>query len=149
MKAEKPGPRSQKEVSAGGVVRRGGELLLVKVKNLKGDIVWTFPKGHLEEGETPEQAALREVMEETGWRCETERPYLKVRYFFQREGRLVHKTVHWFLMRPLGLEGACDPDEILECRWTPQREAEALLSYDSDRKIMAGLKREDRNAGAR
>ena len=58
-----------KEFSAGGLVRRGGKVLMVKVCNLKGEEVWTFPKGHVEKGETPMEAALREVEEETGWRC--------------------------------------------------------------------------------
>src|SRR5262245_15163023 len=66
----KPAKKSVQEVSAGGIVQRDGELLLVKVKNLKGQVVWTFPKGHIEKGETLEQTAEREVLEETGWRCQ-------------------------------------------------------------------------------
>lgn len=129
-------------MSAGGIVRRGGELLLVKVENLQGHVVWTFPKGHLEGDETPEQAALREVEEETGWRCRVAGKLLDVKYKFKREGRLVDKTVHWFLMEPVEKTGLEDPDEILDSRWMPEAEAAALVVYDSDKKILSSLKKE-------
>jgi diadenosine hexaphosphate hydrolase (ATP-forming) len=129
------------EVSAGGIVLRDGELLLVQVKNLEGRVVWTFPKGHLEAGETLAQAAVREVEEETGWACRPSETFLKVRYFFRRNGRLVRKTVHWFLMEPLAQTGEADPDEILECAWVPFREAADRVVYDSDKKILAALEK--------
>lgn len=138
MKAKEGG--TAREVSAGGIVRRDGEILLVKVNNLKGEVVWTFPKGHLEPGETAEQAALREVEEETGWHCRIDRPFGDVRYFFHRSGRLVNKTVHWFLMDPVEKSGESDPKEILECGWFPSSEAEKFLIYKSDKELMARLK---------
>ena len=73
------------------------KLLMVKVKNLKGQIVWTFPKGHIEKGESVEDAALREVTEETGWKCRILRVdgsyFEKVQYFFKRKSTLVKKEV--------------------------------------------------------
>lgn len=57
------------EYSAGGLIVRKTKILMVQVRNLEGHIVWTFPKGHIEKGETEEQTALREVYEETGWKC--------------------------------------------------------------------------------
>jgi len=60
---------TKKEFSAGGVIIEDGKTLLIRMRNLKGELVWTFPKGHVEAGETPELAALREVTEETGCRC--------------------------------------------------------------------------------
>src|SRR3989339_253521 len=59
-----------KEISAGGVILVDRKILLVKVKNLSGKIVWTFPKGHIEKGETITATAKREVLEETGYKCE-------------------------------------------------------------------------------
>jgi 8-oxo-dGTP pyrophosphatase MutT (NUDIX family) len=130
-----------REFSAGGVVRRGNDLLLVKVENLEGRVVWTFPKGHLEKGETSEQAAVREVEEETGWRCAVTKPFGSVRYFFYRNKQPVNKVVRWFLMEPLVKTGKPDPEEILDCRWTPAPAAAELLVYKSDREVLGRLKR--------
>jgi 8-oxo-dGTP pyrophosphatase MutT (NUDIX family) len=133
------------ETSAGGVVLREGETLLVKVRNLQGKIVWTFPKGHLEAGETSEQAAVREVREETGWACRVTRELMTVRYGFEHAGRSVKKTVHWFVMAPVAREGEPDPGEILDARWCDFAAAADLVVYDSDKKILTGLKK--RTAG--
>lgn len=139
--ASKPKPATVKEVSAGGVVLRDGAILIVKVENLQGRVVWTFPKGHLEKGETAEQAALREVREETGWQCRLKKRIGKAQYRFQHEGRRVFKTVHWFSMDPVAREGEPDPVEILDARWCSLADAEDLLVYDSDKAIMAKLKK--------
>ena len=56
---------------------------MVKVENLEGDELWTFPKGHIEKGEKAPQAALREVEEETGYRCEIVKPFERVQYYVQ------------------------------------------------------------------
>ena len=129
------------EFSAGGVVQEEKRLLLVKVKNLEGKIAWTFPKGHLEEGETAEEAALREVEEETGYQCEILEPFDKVEYFFKREGQLIKKHVTWFLMKPLKKTGMHDPEEIIETCWATLPEAEDLASYKSDKQILGKLKK--------
>jgi 8-oxo-dGTP pyrophosphatase MutT (NUDIX family) len=128
-----------KEISAGGVVAGPEGLLLIKVENLQGAVLWTFPKGHLEAGETAEQAALREVVEETGWRCRVTKPFLEVQYSFRHSGRRVDKTVHWFLMEPIEKVGVSDPDEIIDCRWFPVAEARDLLVYKSDLDLMEKL----------
>ncbi len=136
--------KSVQEVSAGGIVLREGELLVVKVENLKGQVVWTFPKGHIEKGETLEQTAVREVEEETGWRCRVTKPLMKVQYFFKHDGVLVRKIVHWYLMDALEKTGKSDPKEILDSRFMPWDEAKDLLVYDSDKKIMAKLKPDEK-----
>jgi len=127
------------ETSAGGVVTGPQGLLLVNVRNLAGQVVWTFPKGHLEKGESAEEAALREVEEETGWRCTLKDPLITVRYRFLRDAGPVSKVVHWFRMDPLKKTGTFDPEEILECRWFSLIEATSLLVYKSDLKILKAL----------
>src|SRR5476649_1895831 len=118
-KPQKP----QFEFSAGGVVQDGANLLMVLVENLEGQRVWTFPKGHIEKGEKAPEAALREVEEETGYRCEIVKPFERVQYYFRREDQLTKKTVTWFLMKPLKKTGTHDPVEILETEWVSLAEA--------------------------
>lgn len=131
--------RVTEEVSAGGVVVDDqGRVLLVRTRNLKGEPVWTLPKGLMESGEDPETAALREVQEETGYRCAVLKPLPPSQYWFRREGHLVKKTVHWFLMRPLEQVGEHDW-EIEEVAWVPLAEAVERLTYPSDRKLVQEL----------
>ncbi len=124
------------EYSAGGVVTREGKVLLVRVENLKGEKVWTFPKGHLDPGETPKGAALREVHEETGFECEVISPLTLVRYMFMREGRLVRKRVRWYWMRPGRRSGSPDAKEVHEVRWFTPGEAVAVLKYVGDKRLL-------------
>jgi 8-oxo-dGTP pyrophosphatase MutT (NUDIX family) len=137
-----PDAKARFEFSAGGVVQEEDKLLLVKVENLEGQIAWTFPKGHIEKGEKAPEAALREVEEETGYRCEIVKPFDKVQYWFKREGNLVKKTVTWYLMTPLKKTGTHDPEEILETRWVTMAEADKLAKYKSDKQILAKLKKQ-------
>ena len=124
-----------RERSAGGILLDGERVLLIKTKNLKGEEVWTFPKGLIEPGETPERTALREVLEETGFEAEIVRPLGEVTYWFVRDGKRVKKTVHWFLMRPL--RRVKDPDwEVEAVEWVPLGEAEKRLRYKSDRELL-------------
>lgn len=131
------------ERAAGGVVGRDGEVLLVRVENLKGEKVWTFPKGHLEKGETALKAALREVEEETGWRCRSVGALTKIFYWYVREGRKIYKRVDWYRMEPVEKTGTPDADEILTAKWVDEGRAEALLSYPNDKKLLALYKRKE------
>lgn len=133
-----------KELSAGGVVAREGKLLLVKVCNLKGEEVWTFPKGHLDKGETALEAALREVEEETGWKCRSLGPLTTVGYKFTRQGRLVDKKVKWFRMAPVEKTGKPDETEIMKAEWVAAAACRKRLKYPSDLKILALVAREAR-----
>ena len=126
-----------KERAAGGVVGRGGKVLLVQVRNLEGRIVWTFPKGHLEKGETWLAAALREVEEETGWKCRKLGALPAVRYRFERKGRAVSKTVRWYRMEPVARTGKPDADEIRKTKWVAAGKAAKNLSYESDLRLFA------------
>jgi ADP-ribose pyrophosphatase YjhB (NUDIX family) len=123
------------EFSAGGVVLKDGTVLLIRARDLKGRPVWTFPKGKLNEGEKSQQAALREVAEETGWRCRIEAELPKSQYWFQRAGRRVKKTVRWFRMIPLEQIGQPD-QEVDEVAWLPLADAPARLTYEADRKLL-------------
>jgi 8-oxo-dGTP pyrophosphatase MutT (NUDIX family) len=128
-----------REFSAGGVVVDDrGRVLLIRARDLRGRAVWTLPKGAPAPGESTRDAALREVQEETGYRCEVVRELPAVTYWFQREGRRVKKTVRWFLMRPLERVGEHDR-EVEEVAWVDAREARGRLAYDSDRKLLAAL----------
>jgi 8-oxo-dGTP diphosphatase len=98
---------------------------------------WTFPKGKLKEGESPEDAALREVEEESGWRCELAHELEPTRYK-DANGRA--KVVHWWEMiaRQRGPWQA--NDEVDEIAWMPLAEVDSFLTYESDRKLAAAVR---------
>lgn len=133
-----PGPMARSDLSngdgaqvraAGGVVVRtsGGTRRVAVIHRPKyGD--WSLPKGKLEVGEDFERAALREVEEETGIRCELGAELTSVAYR-DRKGR--SKLVRYWLMRPLGGDFAPN-DEVDELRWLDESEAASLLSYEHD-----------------
>ena len=129
--------KEKNEYAAGGVVGRGGKILLVQVRNLEGRIVWTLPKGHLEKKETWLAAALREVQEETGWKCRSRGVLSNVTYRFEREGKPVFKRVRWYRMAPLKKTGKPDADEIRRVKWVEARLAARSLSYPSDGRVLA------------
>ena len=124
------------EYSAGGVVLDGtGRVLLIRARDLRNRPVWTLPKGTLTRGETSTDAALREVREETGYRCEVVRELEVVTYWFQRDGQRIKKTVRWFLMRPVEKVGEHD-HEVDEVLWADRDDALGRLRYDSDRRLV-------------
>jgi len=108
------------------------EVLLVH-RPRYGD--WSFPKGKLEPGETDEQAALREVEEETSLRCELGAELPSTSY---RDSKLRQKTVRYWALGPV--DGSAAPkNEVDEVRWLPLPEAERLLSYDRDVRVLHAL----------
>jgi 8-oxo-dGTP diphosphatase len=122
--------------AAGGLVVReganGGEILIVH-RPAYGD--WSFPKGKLEPGEREEQAAIREVEEETGLRCRLDRELATTRY---RDARGRPKTVRYWSMTPVGGELAA-ANEIDDARFVPVAEAAELLTYERDRVLLGHL----------
>jgi diadenosine hexaphosphate hydrolase (ATP-forming) len=131
-------PAAQKDFSTGGVVwdLSQKKVLLILVENLSGAHVWTFPKGHPEPGESDTEAALREVREETGWRCEVTKTITDVHYFYTHNKVTYDKTVRWFLMKPVEKVGEFDPEEVIEVRWASPIEATKLISYGSDKDLL-------------
>lgn len=130
-------PERDQERSAGGVIFENGRVLLILMGDLKGGKAWTFPKGHLEAGETDEAAAVREVLEETGFECTITGELPEARYAFVRNGRPVDKIVRWYLMKRLGGNGtSSSPEEIFDMKWLTLEEAKKTLVYASDLKIL-------------
>ena len=118
--------------AAGGVVVRDG---LVAVVHRPRYDDWTLPKGKLDRGESFEDAALREVFEETGLRARLVRELPEVRY----QAKAGPKLVRYWLME-VESEGPFEPnDETDVLRWVGPAEARALLSYDRDRELLAAL----------
>lgn len=130
----------EREVSSGGVVYRslGGrpEVILASRRTRSGDLVWGLPKGHLDGGESPEEAAIREVREETGLIAEIRRPLGTISYTYSWEGRGVSKVVHFFLMRAIGGDTSEHDHEMEEVRWFRLAEALESAAYDSERDVI-------------
>jgi mutator protein MutT len=124
------------ETSYGGVVVRDGEVLVITPA---GRRVTGLPKGGLEAGETPEQAATREVREETGIEAAVREPLGDVRYTYRRDGRRVRKTVHFFLCDYLGGSTEDHDHEVDEARWIAISGARNELSYPGERALIDRL----------
>ena len=101
----------------------------------RSPLLWALPKGTPDSGESIEETAIRETREETGIEVEIEAPLGSVVYFFVRDRIRFHKTVHFFLMRPMG--GSIDQHdhEFDEVRWFQLEEALELMSYPTERDV--------------
>lgn len=128
--------RSQ-ERSAGGVVVRGEEALVIVPRRRAADgaRVLGLPKGHIDPGETPLQAAVREVREETGVRAELIEELGEVSYWYRRGGRSVPKSVVFYLLRYLEGDTEDHDDEVEEARWMALEQACAALTYEGEREM--------------
>ena len=123
--------------AAGGLVCRtveGGTVEVVLVHRPAYDD-WAFPKGKLQDGETEEEAAIREVEEETGLRC---RLGAEIGTSAYHDSRGRPKTVRYWEMAPVGgTLGAAN--EVDDARWVPLREAPAVLTYARDLELLERL----------
>jgi 8-oxo-dGTP pyrophosphatase MutT (NUDIX family) len=135
MTAELPSPTDLVQAAGGLVVRRQGGLLEVVVVHRPVHQDWSFPKGKLEDGETFEMAALREVREETGMTCRLLR-FIGHTEYVDRKGR--PKAVAYWIMA--AEEGFFTPnDEVDDLRWMSLDGAAHLLSYSRDTELIAVL----------
>jgi 8-oxo-dGTP pyrophosphatase MutT (NUDIX family) len=127
------------EHSAGGVVVRGEECIVIVPtrRAANGAKVLALPKGHVDPGETPVQAAAREVREEAGVEADLVEDLGSVRYWYMRGGRRIAKRVDFFLFAYRAGDVADHDDEVEVARWMPLAEAATALSYDGERTMAA------------
>ncbi len=127
--------------SAGGIVVRDldstPQLVLGRRFRERDGETWTLPKGTPNKGETTEETALREVREETGLTVRIVKPLDSIHYTFIQKSTRIAKTVHYFLMVPTG---GCFEDhdhDFEEVRWVTFDEAAAMLTFDTERELVA------------
>ena len=141
--SKQPYAKRVDEVSAGGLVidESGKNGLLIGRRDLKDPtkerLLWSLPKGHIEAGETPEMAAIREVAEETGIHSEISRALGVIDFWFMAGGKRIHKTVHHYLFKEVG--GLLQPqiEEVDEVGWFPLEDIVTMLAYPDEKKLIA------------
>jgi 8-oxo-dGTP pyrophosphatase MutT (NUDIX family) len=118
------------------MIERVPHVVLIRTDR-EGVSRWSLPKGHFKKAETAEQAALREVREETGLEVEIRAPIGTIDYWFTEGKFKYHKFVHYFAMRAVG--GSLDDhdDEVVEARWFAWNEALSVMAYETERAIVA------------
>jgi ADP-ribose pyrophosphatase YjhB (NUDIX family) len=133
--------RRVEETSAGGLVvdrvAAPQVAALIGRHDRHGRLLWSLPKGHLEDGETAEDAAIREVEEETGIRGRVLAPLGTIDYWFVVEDRRIHKTVHHYLLEAFGGELSDEDIEVEEVAWVPLTDLPERLAYADERRLVA------------
>ena len=139
MPASRAGGSRAMERSAGGVVVRGEELVAIVPTRRASDgtRVVALPKGHIDRGETPLQAAQREVREETGILAEPVCELGEARYWYRRDGQTIPKSVSFFLFSFLAGDTGDHDEEVEEVRWIGLAEAQHELTHAAEREIVA------------
>lgn len=131
---------AQRETSAGGVVFRrpagGGQPAFLLIRDSYRN--WGFPKGHLQSGEPPADAARREVTEETGLDdLILHGPIGVIDWYFRFRGKTIHKFCHFFLFESKSGDPVPQKDEgITDCAWYPLDVARRTISYDNARGVL-------------
>jgi 8-oxo-dGTP pyrophosphatase MutT (NUDIX family) len=132
--------RRVEETSAGGLVVDGVDdaprAALIGRLDRRGRLRWSLPKGHVEAGETTEDAAVREVAEETGITGRVVAPLGTIDFWFVADGRRVHKTVHHFLLLASGGELSDEDIEVEQVEWVPLDQLAQRLAYDDERRLV-------------
>lgn len=132
--------RPIEETSAGGLVvdlaDGAPRVVLIARRARDGGLLWSLPKGHVEAGETNEEAALREIKEETGIVGRIVRPIGSIDYWFVFDNRRIHKTVHHFLVRATGGELSDTDVEVEDVAWVSFDDLSARLAYPNERDLV-------------
>jgi 8-oxo-dGTP pyrophosphatase MutT (NUDIX family) len=133
------GSARRREFSAGGVVVRGDQVVVIVPtrRAADGSRVLALPKGHPDPGETPVQTARREVREETGIVAEPVHELGESHYCYRRNGRTIGKSVAFFLFEYVEGDTADHDDEVQDARWMDMREATTALSHSAEREIVS------------
>jgi 8-oxo-dGTP pyrophosphatase MutT (NUDIX family) len=129
------------QISAGGVAFRPQDNAFeVVIVSMNPSGRWQLPKGLIDDGETPEAAALREVREEAGVDTELLTLVDTIDYWFISDWdevrRRIHKQVHFYLLRYSGGEVADHDDEVLDARWVTIDNAIEILAFESERDVL-------------
>jgi mutator protein MutT len=135
----RPSRGQTREFSAGGVVVRGEQVVVIVPtrRAADGSRVLALPKGHVDPGETPVQAAEREVREETGIVAEPVTELGETRYWYRRDGKTIGKAVAFFLFEHLEGDTADHDDEVEEVRWISLSDAQRELSHAAEREMVS------------
>jgi 8-oxo-dGTP pyrophosphatase MutT (NUDIX family) len=127
-----------RKYSSGGIVFCEGKVLMIKVAPPHSEIV--FPKGTIENNETPEQTAVREIAEETGYNTHVVAPIGAFSYRFDEDGKHFHKTLHYFILalddknqKPIPHR---EEDEEFENLWLDIDDAKSQLTHDNNKDML-------------
>ena len=119
---------------------RGRPSLVIGLRRRQGDRrggTWTLPKGTPDPGETIEETAIREVREETGLEARIVGPLPSINYRFMQDGARIDKTVHYWLMEPVGGDLSRHDREFERVRWVSFDEAPSVLTFETERSLVA------------
>lgn len=114
----------------------GQELVLGRRRRERDGVTWSLPKGTPDSDETIEQTALREVEEETGLQVRIVAPVGPIEYWFVLSGTRIHKTVHYYLMEPVGGDLGLHDHEFDEVRWIAREEAPTIMTFPTEREVV-------------
>jgi 8-oxo-dGTP pyrophosphatase MutT (NUDIX family) len=133
--------RTATATSAGGIVVRyeagRPQLVICSRRRERDGRTWTLPKGTPHPDETTEETALREVGEETGLEVRITGPLDRIEYTFVQSGTRIHKTVHYFLMEPVGGALERHDHEFDQVRWIDFNDAPTVLTFETERALVA------------